>query len=106
MSFGPCCGIRGTGRTLERSNRNFFWGPAPGTNFPSIGQKKEYNLAVSEIAKHYALSSRTVRDKLNEGALQGVRVNGIWRCSWQDVWAAEKGPEPRRAARNSIKLRF
>ena len=72
-----------------------FWGPAPGTNLPSMGQKKEYNLVASEIAKHYALTSRTVRAKLNDGVLQGVRVNGVWRCSWQDVWDAEKGPEPR-----------
>ncbi len=58
-------------------------------------QSHEYNLPVSEVAKHYDLSARTVRNALKQGHLSGVRINGGWRCRWADVWAAEKGPAPR-----------
>ncbi len=55
----------------------------------------DYPLTVADVAAHYALSPRTVRDRLKDGSLSGVRVNGEWRCFWPDVWGAEKGPTPR-----------
>jgi hypothetical protein len=55
----------------------------------------DYHLSVAEVARHYQLSERTVRTHLKSGALNGVRVGGLWRCSWRDVWKAEKGPAPR-----------
>jgi predicted site-specific integrase-resolvase len=54
-----------------------------------------YILTVADVAEHYNLEAGTVRKHLNAGKLQGVRMKGAWRCSWPDVWAAEKGPMPR-----------
>ena len=54
-----------------------------------------YNLSVGDVAAHYVLTPGTIRRQLLAGALRGVRVDRIWRCSWQDVWAAEQGPAPR-----------
>ncbi|UMA67247.1 helix-turn-helix domain-containing protein (plasmid) [Roseivivax marinus] len=55
----------------------------------------DYTLTVADVAAHYALSRRTIRNCLKDGSLSGVQVNGQWRCSWTDVWRAEKGPMPR-----------
>tara|TARA_R110001583_G_scaffold133477_1_gene285342 strand:+ start:242 stop:625 length:384 start_codon:yes stop_codon:yes gene_type:complete len=53
-----------------------------------------YTLTVADVAAHYALTARTVRDRLKDGSLSGVKINGEWRCSWPDVWDVEKGPMP------------
>ena len=55
----------------------------------------DYNLTVAEVAIHYALTPRTVRARLKDRSLSGVRINREWHCSWQDVWGAERGPVPR-----------
>ena len=60
-------------------------------------QTHDYILTVAEVAAHFNLSARTVRSHLNKGTLAGVRLAGAWRCSWADIWAAEKGPMPRGA---------
>ncbi|MHA6327088.1 helix-turn-helix domain-containing protein [Roseivivax sp. CAU 1753] len=60
-----------------------------------MGHTHEYNLSVSAVAEHFALSERTVRDHLKKGQLHGVQIRRQWRCSWSDVWAAEQGPAPR-----------
>jgi hypothetical protein len=54
-----------------------------------------YNISVEDVAHHYDLKPRTVRDHLKNGNLHGVRIMGKWRCSWPDIFAAEKGPMPR-----------
>ena len=54
----------------------------------------DYNLTVAEVAAHYSLSPRTVRTCLKNGALEGVRLSGSWRCCWTDAWG---GPAPRGA---------
>ena len=54
-----------------------------------------YNLTVAAVADHYALAARTVRGHLQTGILPGIRLDGEWRCSWPDVWAAERGPMPK-----------
>nr|WP_162623658.1 helix-turn-helix domain-containing protein [Paracoccus saliphilus] len=58
-------------------------------------QTHDYNLTVKAVADHYSLTPGTVRAKLRAGELEGVRIGGDWRCSWQNVWAAEQGPVPR-----------
>jgi len=58
-------------------------------------QLHDYSLTTEEVADHYGLTPRTVRDHLKRGTLRGVKINRDWRCSWPDVWAAEKGPTPR-----------
>lgn len=55
-----------------------------------------YNISVKDVADHYDLKPRTIRDHLKKGNLSGVRIKGEWRCSWPDVFAAEKGPTPKR----------
>jgi hypothetical protein len=62
-----------------------------------------YNLSVADIAEHYSLSPRTVRDRLQSGDLDGVRINGQWRLSWHDVLAAEQGPTPSKALISNYK---
>ncbi|MDO5632530.1 MAG: helix-turn-helix domain-containing protein [Paracoccus sp. (in: a-proteobacteria)] len=56
---------------------------------------QDHNLTVADVAAHYNLSPRTVRQHLKDGALSGVRIKGEWRCSWRAVWRAEMGPMPR-----------
>ena len=53
-----------------------------------------FNLSLADVADHYALSVRTLREHLKAGALHGVRIKGAWRLSWSDVFDAEKGPKP------------
>lgn len=60
-----------------------------------MSRSHDYTLTAADVAKHYALTPRTVRARLKGADLAGVRVNRDWRCSWQDVWAAEKGPTPK-----------
>ena len=67
---------------------------APGPISSSMSAH-DYTLSVSTVADHYALSPRTVRDWLQSGRLRGMRVGGLWRCRWKDVWAVEQGPTPR-----------
>jgi len=62
-----------------------------------MGQTHDYSLTTREIAEHFSLSARTVRDHLQKGHLRGVRINKSWRCRWADVWAAENGPPPKGA---------
>jgi len=59
-----------------------------------MGNTHTYNVSVEDVAHHYDLKPRTVRDHLKNGNLYGVRIGGQWRCSWSDVFAAEKGPMP------------
>jgi hypothetical protein len=56
-----------------------------------------YDLSVDDVAAHYALSPRTIRDRLKSGDLDGVRIDGRWRLCWHDVFAAEDGPAPSKA---------
>ena len=63
----------------------------------------KYTLTVAEVATHYSLSARTIRNHLNGGTLEGVRLSGSWRCCWHDVWAAEQGPAPRGTRSNLYK---
>ena len=56
-----------------------------------------YHLSVAVVAEHFGLSARTVRDYLKSSKLAGTRIEGAWRLSWPDVWAAEQGPTPRGA---------
>ncbi|WP_232796550.1 helix-turn-helix domain-containing protein [Roseovarius salinarum] len=72
-----------------------LWAGSRQSNLRRMKQNHEYNLSVSDVAHHYDLKARTVRDHLRDGNLHGVRINGWWRCSWPDVFAAEKGPMPR-----------
>ncbi|UMA67252.1 DNA-binding protein (plasmid) [Roseivivax marinus] len=65
-----------------------------------------YNLTVAAVADHYALSPRTVRGHLQTGSLYGVRLDGEWRCSWPDVWAAERAPTPKGAKAARYKERL
>lgn len=62
-----------------------------------MAHSHDYILSVAEVAAHFNLSARTVRTHLIKGTLAGVRLAGIWRCAWADVWAAEQGPVPRGA---------
>ena len=55
----------------------------------------DYNLTVADVAKHYALTERTIRSHLKAGRLKGVRIGGLWRCSWRSVWSEEQGPLPK-----------
>lgn len=55
-----------------------------------------YDLSVQAVAAHFDLGPGTVRARRKAGDLAGVRVGGEWRFSWPDVWAAEKGPVPRK----------
>ncbi len=54
----------------------------------------DFTLTVSDIAAHFSLSHRTIRDHLSSGRLKGVRIGGLWRARWRDVWSAETGPAP------------
>ncbi len=65
-----------------------------------------YNLSVAAVADHYALAARTIRGHLQTGTLRGVRLRGEWRCSWPDVWAAERGPMPKDALAARYKERL
>ena len=60
-----------------------------------MAHEHDYNLTVTRVAAHYGLSQRTVRQRLLDGSLAGVRINNAWRCRWPDVWQAERGPIPR-----------
>lgn len=62
-----------------------------------MDQDRTYSLIVADVARHFALSARTVRGHLVTGQLGGVRIGGGWRCSWSDLWAVEQGPLPRGA---------
>lgn len=63
-----------------------------------------YELSVNAVAKHFDLTPRTVRARLKKGDIVGVRIGGEWRFSWQDVWAAEKGPSPRGKRTEAFKV--
>lgn len=70
--------------------------PAPrGTNLLFMEPLHDYSLTTEEVAEHYGLSPRSIRDHLKKGNLQGVKINRDWRCRWADVWAVEQGPTPR-----------
>lgn len=71
-----------------------FWGQRPRNNLQCMEHTHEYNISVANVAHHYDLKPRTVRDHLKTGNLRGVRIKGAWRCSWRDVFSAEKGPMP------------
>lgn len=58
-------------------------------------QTDPYNLTIAQVADHFRLSPRTVRDRIKHGDLRAVRVGGAWRCRWSDIWAVEKGPTPK-----------
>lgn len=53
-----------------------------------------FDLTVSAVAEHYALQPRTIRARLKSGDIDGVRIGGHWRLSWDDVLATEQGPAP------------
>ena len=82
------------GHVLNRYRRDFSVFPEE-PNLLGMRQEHDYNLSVRDVATHFGLSARTVRQKLQDGVLTGVRLAGQWRCSWPDVWAAEHGPLPR-----------
>ena len=56
--------------------------------------RHDFTLTVSDMAAHFSLSHRTIRDHLSSGRLKGVRIGGLWRARWRDVWSAEAGPAP------------
>lgn len=58
-------------------------------------QSHPYNLSVAQVAEHFGLTPRSIRDRIKQGDLRAVRVGGEWRLSWLDVWAVEKGPVPK-----------
>ncbi len=72
-----------------------LWEASLQSNLQRMEPAHDYTLTVADVATHYALSLRTVRGRLKDGSLSGVQINGEWRCSWSDVWGAEKGPMPR-----------
>ena len=72
-----------------------LWREASRNHLPRMKPAHDYNLSVADVARHYDLRPRTVRDHLKRGNLRGVRIGGEWRCSWPDVFAAERGPTPR-----------
>lgn len=57
-------------------------------------QSHPFNLTVNQVAEHFGLSPRTIRDRIKSGDLAAVQVGGEWRCRWPDLWAVEKGPMP------------
>jgi len=57
-------------------------------------QSYPYNLSVAEVAEHFCLSPRSIRDRIKQGDLRAMRVGGEWRLRWPDVWAVEKGNMP------------
>ena len=95
----------------EKSNRSrtcleSFWAGPRQSNLQHMKHTHTYNLTVAAVANHYALSPRTVRGHLQTGSLYGVRLKGEWRCSWPDVWAAERGPMPKGARTARYKERL
>lgn len=58
-------------------------------------QSYSYNLSVAQVAEHFGLTPRSVRDRIRRGDLRAARVGGEWRLRWPDVWAVEKGPVPK-----------
>jgi excisionase family DNA binding protein len=58
-------------------------------------QSYPFNLSVAEVAEHFGLTPRTIRERIKQGDLRAVRVGGEWRLCWPDVWAVEKGPMPK-----------
>jgi len=92
------------GDRLQRNKiHQNFWRRPLGTNLLVMEDNLKYTLTVAEVATHYSLSARTIRNHLNGGTLEGVRLSGSWRCCWHDVWAAEQGPAPRGTRSNLYK---
>lgn len=54
------------------------------------------HLTVRQLAAHWAVSDRTVRDRIKSGALPAQRFGQFW-IAWPDIWAQENGPRPRPA---------
>ena len=54
-------------------------------------------LTVEDVARHFALSTGTVRKRIRSGTLPAARVNRTYRLAWPDVWSQEAGPFPRGA---------
>ena len=54
-------------------------------------------LSVEEAASHLGLRPDTVRRKIRTGHIDAIRIGRVYRLEWQDVWACEDGPMPKRA---------
>lgn len=52
-------------------------------------------LTVEDTAKHFELTSGTIRIHIKSGELRAQSMNKQYRLSWEDVWACEKGPMPK-----------
>lgn len=79
---------------LKRTEPSFLR-PLQRTHLLVMTDTHDFTLTVSDIAAHFSLSHRTIRDHLSSGRLKGVRIGGLWRARWRDVWSAETGPAPR-----------
>jgi len=54
-------------------------------------------LSLKEVADHFGLRPDTVRRKIKAGEIDAIRIGRVYRLAWQDVWACEDGPMPKRA---------
>lgn len=54
-------------------------------------------LSVEDVADHFGLRPDTVRRKIKAGEIDAIRIGRVYRLAWQDVWACEDGPMPKRA---------
>jgi len=53
-------------------------------------------LSVEQVAGHFALRPDTVRRKIRKGEIGAIRIGRNYRLEWQEVWACEDGPSPKR----------
>ncbi|MGR3549646.1 helix-turn-helix domain-containing protein [Pseudooceanicola sp.] len=52
-------------------------------------------LTVEDAAKHFNLTSGTIRGRIKNGELRAQRINRQYRLAWEDIWACEQGPLPK-----------
>ena len=87
--------IQPIGRAPLKEPNPPFLRPLQRTHLLFMTDTHDFTLTVSDMATHFGLSHRTIRDHLSSGRLKGVRIGGLWRARWRDVWSAETGPAPR-----------
>ncbi|MBW6419642.1 helix-turn-helix domain-containing protein [Celeribacter sp. PS-C1] len=60
-------------------------------------------LTTADVAHHLALTSTTVRRKIRDGEILATRVRRDYRVTWENVWACEHGPMPKRGIQERYK---
>lgn len=60
-------------------------------------------LTTTAVAHHFALTPTTVRRKVRDGEILATLVHRDYRFTWDNVWACERGPMPKRGVLDRYK---